>query len=293
MLKDARVRVLLALVLIPAVVLAQETPADCEATPDAPGCRRPRTVYVPQAGAGNLPAPAPRSGSVPSSAPAAPSGSAPLNTVPNRGGIGGAGELGLLVAVVAVALLPVIIYAVDSDAPPEVKDRWATFNAEVRLLGGGAWTPDQVTSPGYLAPSLGARGALGWKAIGADASFRTLPGAGFQWDAHLLVRVPPKAHVQGALALGYRGVDFHGTRVGGFEVALPHEYVFWRNGPLQRFGLELRPALLVGPPSVDLRLDAALVIPIYGPVTARAGGNVYSFGHAVRWGFEAGVVAEF
>jgi hypothetical protein len=163
----------------------------------------------------------------------------------------------------------------------------------VRLLGGGVWTPPQVNAPGFLAGSFGARAAVGWNVLGADASFRALPATGLQWDTHLLLRVKPKAHVQGALALGYRSVDFHGTRVGGFEAALPHEYVFWRSGDLQRFGLELRPAIVVGPPSVDLRLDGAFVVPIYGPMTARVGGNVYSFGHEVRGGFEAGLVAEF
>lgn len=217
---------------------------------------------------------------------------APLKSVPNVGGIGNGGEALLLVAVVVLAVLPIVVYSVDAEAPPEVQERWGTFNADVRLLGGGTWTPP-LAERTLLVPSMGVRGALGWKALGADASLRTSGNsAAYSWDVHGLIRIPPKQHIELSVALGYRSVYFLGTRVSGFEAALPHEYVFWRSGPIQRFGLELRPAILVGPPNVDLRIDGAFVIPIAGPVTARMGGNVYSFGHDVRGGFEGGLAAQ-
>ncbi|MEW5743275.1 MAG: hypothetical protein AB1938_30480 [Myxococcota bacterium] len=254
-------RALLALLLIPALAFAQTTPADCR-DPDEPACREqspapgvdplpalPHRVVSPSAPlkAGNS-VPAPR---------VAPPADAPLKTVPNVGGIGKGGEAILLLAVIALAVLPVIVYSLDEDAPPEVLGRFESFGADVRLLGGGAWTPPEVGAESFLAGHYGARASVGYTYFGADIGFRLAPAAGVQWDTHFLIRIKPKAHVQGALALGYRSVDYHGTRVGGFEAALPHEYVFWRNGPIQRFGLELRPAVLVGPPYVDVRVDGA------------------------------------
>ncbi|MCC6335606.1 MAG: hypothetical protein IT380_16640 [Myxococcales bacterium] len=285
-------RIVLALLLIPALAFAQETPT-CR-DPEDPRCREeplqtfvdpvPRQVVAPRA-------PGPSSSSLPTPS-GSPPADAPLKTVPNAGGIGGGGEAALLVAVVLVALLPIIIYAVDEDAPPDVLNRFSGFGADVRLLGGGTWTPPEVGGQSFLAGHYGARASLGYSYFGADLGFRHAPAAGAQWDMHFLVRIKPRAHVSGALALGYRSVDYHGTRVHGFEAALPHEYTFWRNGPIQRFGLELRPAILVGPPYTDLRLDGAFVLSLSGPLTARIGGNVYSFGHEVRAGFEAGLVAE-
>lgn len=224
---------------------------------------------------GNLPEVTPPSGST----QAASSADAPLSGI--SGGGGGGGELLLFAAIGAAVVLPIIVYAIDEDADGPTLRRYRCFSFGVQAVGGAVNMP---SAPGTLTPLVGGKLTLGAGAFGLDTSMeQTLDGASYgAWDVHLQLRAPPKQHIDGALAVGFRRVVFGGAERNGVEVALPHRYIFVRTGS-QYLGIEVLPAVFVGPRGVDGRLEAGFVVPL-GALSAKLGGRVFSFDHHLRAG---------
>jgi hypothetical protein len=89
-----------------------------------------------------------------------------------------------------------------------------------------------------------------------------------------LVRFTPKQHVELGLSVGYRSQVLRGQWRPGLEVAIPHEYVFWRDGAAQ-VGLEVRPSLFWWG-SIDLALEVGLRVPLGPLVSLQVGGRVFT-----------------
>ncbi len=240
----------------------------------------------------------PLSGPVSSAPAAGASGSnfhaaTPVGQAPPRGGsssggsAGGVGDLGkavLILAVVAVAILPIIIYALDSDAPPVVDQRFHCPSFGLDLYGG----VDLAASVGGVAGTGTGRLNFGYSYFGTDFEFTYSGTSITAWAGHLLLRIGPKNHIEPNLAFGYRSLALRGAVRHGLEVGVPHRYVFWREN-LRQFALELRPTFTFGLGTFDVGLEGALVIPIVEPVHVRAGGRVQSFGDEVIGGVNLGL----
>src|SRR5260221_414825 len=77
-----------------------------------------------------------------------------------------------------------------------------------------------------------------------------------------LIRPPPRKHIEGGLAVGFKHSFFLNTSRDGVEIGLPHEYVLWRDDLGRRqFGIELRPGVFLTPQGVDPSVELALKIP--------------------------------
>jgi hypothetical protein len=223
----------------------------------------------------------------PNTTPAPPAGSGSGGS----GGSGSGGSLGsvgdgkalLVLAVVVVAVLPVIVYAVDEDAPAVVEQRFhcPTFGFD---LVGGVDLGERVGTKGGGSGRI----TFGMGYFGTDFQFDTSAGSINSWSSHLLLRIAPKSHIEPNLALGFRSMTLGGTTRLGLEFGVPHRYVFWREG-LRQFSLELRPTVTVGPSGFDVGVESALIIPIVEPIHLRAGGKVQSFGNDIIGGFNAGL----
>jgi hypothetical protein len=206
---------------------------------------------------------------------------------PSSSGVSGGGGVdargALVIAVAVLVALPVVVWFFDSDAEPVVTQRFHCPTFSFEGYGGMSFVPGQ----GVSAPLFSGRvtGAYGY--FGTDFQFDVTSAVG-GFSTHALVRIAPKKHVEGALALGYRTMLFNGGYRDGFEVGLPHRYVFWRSG-LNSFGLELRPMFLFGPRGVDAAIEATLVAPLFELLNARVGGRVFSYGAEVVWAFQAGL----
>jgi hypothetical protein len=190
----------------------------------------------------------------------------------------------LIIAVVAAAVLPVAVYAIDSPAPRIVLQRFACPTFSLDVLGGadsGAALNDQAQ--GFVSTRFG----FGVGHVAGDFQYDAAPSAVSAFSTHLLVRPTPKAHIEGGLAIGYRRSVFRNFVQDGLEVGLPHRYAFWRDG-LRTFGLELRPMLMIGS-SVEPSLEAALLVPLASVLQLRAGGRVYTFQGNLLWGFSGGL----
>ena len=83
-------------------------------------------------------------------------------------------------------------------------------------------------------------------------------------------------------------MSFGATVREGLELALPHQYVLWRNEG-RALGLELRPGVLLTRAGVDVSVDLALNIPILECLSARVGGRVFSYAGQTMAGFNAGL----
>lgn len=214
------------------------------------------------------------------SAQAASSADAPLSGAGSLGS--GGGELLLFAAIGAAVVLPVVVYIIDGEADGPTLRRYRCFSFSVQGIGGAVSTPSR---PNVFTPVVGGKLTMGAGLFGLDTSMETtVDGASFgAWDVHLQLRVPPKQHIDGALAVGFRRVVFGGAEHNGVEVALPHRYILTRGAGSSILGLELMPAVLVGPRGVDGRLEAAFVVPI-GPMALKLGGRVFSFDRHVRGG---------
>ncbi|MCA2978622.1 MAG: hypothetical protein INH37_10085 [Myxococcaceae bacterium] len=233
--------------------------------------------------------PVPRPGVVVSggASTASPGGGARRAVGGSGGGSGGSGDgkALLVMAVLLAAVLPVVVYTLDDEAPPIVRQRWGCPSFQLDLLGGA----DSGVTLGGPSPFGQGRLTMAFDAVGGDVSFDLSPTAISQLATHLLVRLAPKAHVEGGLAMGYRRlVTAAGQVREGFDVGLPHRYAFWRDG-LRTFGLELRPSLLLGPSGVDAALEGALIVPVSEWLHVRVGGRVFSFADAIVFGGTAGV----
>jgi hypothetical protein len=191
----------------------------------------------------------------------------------------------LVIAVVAVAALPVVVYAVDRPAPRLVLQRFRCPTFALDLLGGADNSHAALGKGSY--GFLSTRFTFGVGHVASDFQYDAAPGAVSGFAAHLLVRPTPREHVEGGLAIGYRR-SFLGDRVqDGFEIGIPHRYTFWRDG-LRTVGLELRPLLLISS-RIEPALEAAFLIPLAQVLHLRAGGRVYTFEGDLLWGLSAGL----
>jgi hypothetical protein len=225
---------------------------------------------------------------VPSGASGAVSSAdAPLSGGSSGGGGIGSGEGLLVLAVAAAVALPIILYAIDGDADEETLFRHGCPTFGLAVWAGAM---NGAADSALWVPMTAVRASFAQGMLGVDASWEgTLDRGGVYGavDAHLLLRAPPKKHVELGLALGARRVVFGGAERNGLEVALPHRYAFTRVGT-RPLGLEVTPGVFIGTRGLDYRLEAALLIPV-GPVSLVGGGRVYSFDHHVRAGAHAGL----
>lgn len=207
------------------------------------------------------------------------------------GGSGaGAGYAILALAVVAIAALPIIVYAVDSDADALTMERFycPEFNF---TANGGVQIP---TGAGQSIVGLGVakiRADIGY--LGGMAELGIMPSGnsvGATFSAHLLVRPPPKAHIEGALALGGRRAIGPGGALDGFEVGLPHTYVFTRDG-YKKMGLELMPRVFINRTGVDIGADLSFIAPLADVLQVRVGIGAFSHAKQVQLTASAGLVA--
>ncbi|MCC6335249.1 MAG: hypothetical protein IT380_14830 [Myxococcales bacterium] len=229
-------------------------------------------------------APAPRVALVGGVVVGAPPAPAPAPRSSDPGSLGKVdGKAALIVAVVALIALPVVVYFFDRDAEPLVVQRFRCPTFSFEGYGGVNFVPGLNTTASFFSGRV--TSAVGH--FGGDFQFDIGPVLG-GWATHALLRITPKQHVEGAVALGYRAMYLNGDYRDGFEVGLPHRYVFWRSG-LNSFGLELRPMLLFGWRGVDAALEATVVVPIWELFNARVGGRVASFGEQIVWTAQAGL----
>jgi hypothetical protein len=192
-------------------------------------------------------------------------------------GKGGLSELAAIIVVAAVvvaAVLPFIIYGFDEDATDDVRGRFDCPQLDLDVRGG--ITGDN--SAGLSTPLfLRARASDGWFGLQAqfdlapwNAERSTLDGSVAAW-----FRLTPKQHVEVGFTAGYRSQVLRGAFRPGFEVAMPHEYVFSRNGAAQ-LGLEVRPSVFIYSRAADVALDLALRVPL-GPYASLVfGGRLFT-----------------
>ncbi len=229
--------------------------------------------------------------------PAVPSGStqaassadAPLSGL--GGGGGGGGELLLAAAVIAVAALPLVLYAVDGDADEDTLHRYRCPSFQVGVLGGAM---AGAVDPNVFVPLTGARLSFAQGIFGFETSWESTLDGGRTYgalDGHLLLRPVPKKHVELGVAVGARRVVFGGAERNGFSLALPHRYALTRIDG-RALGLELQPGVFIGNRGPDFRLEGSLIVPA-GPLTVRAGGQVYSFDSHIRGSAHAGLAFGF
>jgi hypothetical protein len=211
---------------------------------------------------------------------ASPVGTPPPGAPSVPSGIGKPEAL-LVVAVLVAAALPLVLYAVDGEPDQRTLWRYRCPSFEFRLLTGA------VTGPGpgeLMTPLFGTRWAFTVGAFGLAASLESSADR-YSFgtaDALLLLRPPPKAHMELAVSLGYRRALLGGEVRNGFELGLPHRYVLGRfdGRPL---GFEVTPAVFIGPRGPDFRLEASFTAPL-GPLSLLIGGRAFSFDQEVRSG---------
>jgi hypothetical protein len=263
----------------PARATTGEAPINCAANPDDPRCRKKKPAPGARASGGggfNIPAPVP-----------AKSTGVSGGGCGGGGGGGGGGNLGvgiLVVAVVVVAALPIIIYFVDEDAPKETLDRYGTWTVAFDYGGGAVKTSDAWTPIGT------ARATGSWYALGVNAEGESglHPSEYSLVDAHLLLAPPPKMHLEGGLALGFARQELLGVTRSGFDLGLPHTYVFGRGESVQ-FGIEARPAVRFGSNSVDVRLELGMSLLIAQRVSLEVMGQAFSFNGQAYGGVTGGM----
>lgn len=217
--------------------------------------------------------------------PASPSSSGATSSGSGSGGGGGSmdGRAVLIIAAIALVALPVVVYAFDRDADAVVVQRFHCPSFSFEGYGGVSFVPGQQVS----APIFSGRFTAGYAYFATDFQFDLTSAVG-GFGAHALLRILPKQHIEGALALGYRTMFYAGGYRDGFEVGLPHRYVFYRNG-LNAFGLEVRPMFLFGPNGVDAAVEATVVAPLFELLNARVGGRVMSYGSELVWTVQGGL----
>jgi hypothetical protein len=225
-----------------------------------------------------------------SSAPVGtPTGTASSSNTSGSGGSGSGGggmdgKALLIIAVVVVAALPVVVYALDTDAPVAVEQRFHCPSFGIDFMG-GVELGDRFGTAGAGT----GRFTFGYGYFGSDFQLDFSSSTFRSYAGHLMLRIGPKMHIEPNVAVGFRSMSFGGATRNGVEFGVPHRYVFWREG-LRQFSLELRPTLMVSfAGNVDAGLEAALIIPIVEPLHLRAGGRVQSFGADIIGGFNAGL----
>ncbi len=202
-------------------------------------------------------------------------------------GSGGGGDLGhpealLVLAVVVIAALPVIVYALDEEADPVVRQR---FECPAFTFEGGGGTQANVGS-GLTAGVFTGKLGFTYANLGLDWRFEGGVGGASVMSSHVTFLANPKQHVEGGLQVGWRGVAWNGYRRDGVEVGLPHRYVFVRDG-LRSVGFELEPSLIFGGNALDASLGGHLVVPLAEWAHLRGGARVFSLGAELFYGFDA------
>jgi hypothetical protein len=212
------------------------------------------------------------------------SGSSGGRTGGSSGGVGnlGDGKALLVIAVIIVAALPVVIYAIDDDAPAVVEQRFHCPTFGFDLVGGADVGPFGAAGSGQ------GRFTFGYAWFGTDVEGTLTSGAINSWAGHLLLRITPKLHIEPNIAFGFRWMTYQGATRRGLELGVPHRYLFWRSG-LRQLGLELRPTFMFGFGTFDVGLEATFLIPLIEPLQLRAGGKVQTFGNDVIGGVNAGL----
>ncbi|HET7787007.1 MAG TPA: hypothetical protein VFL36_13635 [Myxococcales bacterium] len=189
----------------------------------------------------------------------------------------------LLVAVLATAALPVVLYAVDRPAPRLVLQRFACPTFSLDLMG-GAESGRNSAGSGLVSTRL----SFGVSHVAADFQFDGASSSGVSaFATHVLLRITPKEHVDGGLAIGYRRSILDDRIQDGLEIGLPHKYALWREG-LKTFALEIRPMLLFSS-RVEPSLEASFLIPVAQVFHLRLGGRVYTFQGDLLWGVTGGI----
>lgn len=186
----------------------------------------------------------------------------------------------LLVVVAALAVLPVVVHLVDEEAPPVAKKRHRCPSAEVRLVGGYTNAPTSLQDDGVGYGGLHA--SMAWGTLGVAGELELGPLDVYQQQAgFLLVRAPPKAHIDLSVALGGRRVLFGPLESVAFEAALPQTYYIQ---PERRtLGLQLRPAIQYGNLGLDARVDGSVLIPLGDFMHLDAGGRVFSLAQNIQF----------
>lgn len=213
------------------------------------------------------------------------SGSSSGSSVPSLGGGGGKGPEALLVAAVVVAAaLPIIVYIADSPADEVTMARYNCPLFELDAWGGAEGPTGTPTWAAVASTRFRLTSGLAGLVAQVDASPSSVSG----FTVEALLRPPPRQHLEGGLAVGFRRSAFDTAVRDGFEVALPHEYVLVRDGP-RSLGVELRPHVFFHQRGVDLGVEAAVRVPVTDFLTLRAGARAFTFDWHTVIGFSAGV----
>jgi hypothetical protein len=191
----------------------------------------------------------------------------------------------LVVAVVAVAALPIVVYVIDNPAPRLVLQRFRCPTFSLDLLGGSDNGGAAVGngSSGFVST----RFTFGVGHFATDFQYDAAPSAVSAFSAHLIVRPTPREHVEGGLAIGYRRSVLGGRIQEGLELGIPHRYALWRDG-LRTLALELRPLLLVSS-RLEPSLEAGFLFPLADVLHLRAGGRLFTFAGDLHWGLSGGL----
>ncbi|MBS2025567.1 MAG: hypothetical protein JST92_24475, partial [Deltaproteobacteria bacterium] len=184
------------------------------------------------------------------------------------------GKAMLVVAVVALAALPVVIWVFDSPAPRVVALRHECPTFNVSLVGGSLASHNAFGRDVYGRTDVRLGFARG--PVGFDFDFGFGTSSYGTWGTHFPLRPDAKNHVDLAVSLGYRRMFLRGISEEGFEFGLPHTYTFWRDG-LTSFGLELRPMLLAADQGIEPSLEGAVLIPLFEVLQGRVGAKVFTF----------------
>ncbi|MBX7096470.1 MAG: hypothetical protein K1X89_02055 [Myxococcaceae bacterium] len=213
------------------------------------------------------------------------SGSSGSSGVPSLGGGGGKGPEALLVAAVVVAAaLPIIVYIADSPADEVTMARYNCPLFELDAWGGAEGPTGTPTWAAVASTRFRLTSGLAGLVAQVDASPSSVSG----FSVEAMLRPPPRQHLEGGLAAGFRRSAFDTAVRDGFEVALPHEYVLVRDGP-RSLGVELRPHVFFHQRGVDLGVEAAVRVPVTDFLTFRAGARAFTFDWHTVIGFNAGL----
>ena len=191
----------------------------------------------------------------------------------------------LLVAVVAVMVLPVVVYAIDKPAERIVLRRFECPTFSLDMVGGADNSHEALGAGSY--GFFSTRFTFGVGHLATDFQFDASPAAVSAFATHVLLRPTPKEHVEGGFAIGYRRSVLDNRVEDGLEFGFPHRYALWRDG-LRTLSLDLRPMLLIGA-RVEPSLEAAFLFPLAQVLHLRVGGRIYTFQGDLLWGLSAGL----
>ena len=258
----------------PPAPLSPPPQADCANHPDDPGCK---PMVVPPVN----PTPAPTTPAPDKTTSSGGGGFGSLN-LGNCGGGGGGGGEGVVIlaaAVVGAALLPVIVYVVDDDASPEAHARWEGLSTRIVFYGGTSTQAGVNPAAGFV----GGRATVGYQLLGVEAGIEssTNPSQYGMADAGLMLRLPPRAHVELGFSVGGKALQLDGRGMAGVEIAVPHRYLF---GELfqGRVAFDVRPSVAFNGGDSRCSSTAPCRFPLPGPLSARIGGRVYSLDHDIE-----------